>query len=175
MNPLRDSMPPGVADVPPMSALWGSFLDPALEREFVTDAVIADHFGSATVLFSDIVGLTQLSVKLTAEELVKRLDEIFTRFDEIAEELGLEKIKTIGDAYMVCGGVPLARPDHAETVCEMAVRMRDCIDALEGDLRVRIGVHTGPVVAGVVRDLELARLMRRRSVQPDREASLPEG
>ena len=112
--------------------------------------VIADHFGSVTVLFSDIVGFTQLSVKLTPEELVKRLDEIFTRFDEIAEELGLEKIKTIGDAYMVCGGIPLARADHAETVCEMALRMRDCIDALDGDLRVRIGVHTGPVVAGVI-------------------------
>ena len=79
---------------------------------------------------------------------MKRLDEIFTRFDEIAEELDLKKIKTIGDAYMFCGGVLLARPDHAETVCEMAVRMRDCIDALEGDLRVPVGVHTGPVVAG---------------------------
>ncbi|CAN5797989.1 hypothetical protein BH11MYX4_BH11MYX4_63700 [soil metagenome] len=112
--------------------------------------VIADHFESATVLFSDIVGFTQLSMKLAPEELVKRLDEIFTRFDEIADELGLEKIKTIGDAYMVCGGIPVARADHAETVCEMALRMRDCIDELAGDLRVRIGVHTGPVVAGVI-------------------------
>ena len=116
--------------------------------------VIAEGFASATVLFSDIVGFTELSTKLTPAALVKRLDEIFSRFDEIADQLGLEKIKTIGDAYMVCGGIPLARPDHAEAVCEMALRMRDCIDDLAqklgGELRVRIGVHTGPVVAGVI-------------------------
>ena len=116
--------------------------------------VIADRFASATVLFSDIVGFTQMSTQLPAEELVRRLDEIFTRFDGIADRLGLEKIKTIGDAYMVCGGVPLARADHAEAVCEMALEMRQCVDALAAelgsDLRVRIGVHTGPVVAGVI-------------------------
>lgn len=116
--------------------------------------VIADRFAGATVLFSDIVGFTQMSTRFSAEEIVKRLDEIFTRFDDIADQLGLEKIKTIGDAYMVCGGIPLARPDHAEAVCEMALRMRDCIDQLAselgGELQVRIGVHTGPVVAGVI-------------------------
>jgi class 3 adenylate cyclase len=116
--------------------------------------VIADRFASATVLFSDIVGFTQLSTQLPADELVRRLDEIFTRFDEIADQLSLEKIKTIGDAYMVCGGIPLARSNHAEAVCEMALRIRDCIDDLArnagGDLRVRIGVHTGPVIAGVI-------------------------
>ncbi len=116
--------------------------------------VIADRFSSATVLFSDIVGFTQLSTQMTPEDLVKRLDEIFTRFDVLAEQLGLEKIKTIGDAYMVCGGIPTARGDHAEAVCEMAIRMRACVDELAdelgGDLHVRIGVHTGPVVAGVI-------------------------
>ena len=116
--------------------------------------VIADRFASTTVLFSDIVGFTQMSTQLPADELVRRLDAIFTRFDELADQLDLEKIKTIGDAYMVCGGVPMARSDHAEAVCEMAIRMRDCIDeiALElgSDLRVRIGVHTGPVIAGVI-------------------------
>jgi class 3 adenylate cyclase len=116
--------------------------------------VIADRFGSATVLFSDIVGFTEMSTRMSAEDLVKRLDEIFSRFDALAEQLGLEKIKTIGDAYMVCGGVPSARGDHAEAVCEMALRMRECVDQLAaemgGDLRVRIGVHTGPVVAGVI-------------------------
>jgi class 3 adenylate cyclase len=116
--------------------------------------VIADRFKSATVLFSDIVGFTQLSTRLAADEIVKRLDAIFTRFDEIADQLGLEKIKTIGDAYMVCGGIPIERSDHAEAVCEMAIRMRDALDELSvafgGDLHVRIGVHTGPVVAGVI-------------------------
>jgi class 3 adenylate cyclase len=116
--------------------------------------VIADRFTSATVLFSDIVGFTELSTRLTPEELVKRLDAIFTRFDALADQLGLEKIKTIGDAYMVCGGIPTARPDHAEAVCEMALRIRDCVaqlaEELGGDLSVRIGVHSGPVVAGVI-------------------------
>ena len=112
--------------------------------------VIADRFASATVLFSDIVGFTELSTRLTPEELVKRLDEIFTKFDDIAEQLGLEKIKTIGDAYMVCGGLPLRRSDHAEAICEMAIRIRECVDEMGGQLRVRIGVHTGPVVAGVI-------------------------
>ena len=112
--------------------------------------VIADRFASATVLFSDIVGFTELSTRLTPEELVKRLDEIFTKFDEIADQLGLEKIKTIGDAYMVCGGVPLRRADHAEAICEMAIRIRQCVDEMAGELRVRIGVHTGPVIAGVI-------------------------
>jgi len=112
--------------------------------------VIADRFSSATVLFSDIVGFTELSTRLTPEELVKRLDEIFTKFDDIAEQLGLEKIKTIGDAYMVCGGLPLRRSDHAEAICEMAIRIRECVDQMGGQLHVRIGVHTGPVVAGVI-------------------------
>ncbi len=116
--------------------------------------IIADRFASTTVLFSDIVGFTQMSTQLPADELVRRLDDIFTRFDGLADQLGLEKIKTIGDAYMVCGGVPLARSDHAEAVCEMAIRMRDCVDEiaaeLGSDLRVRIGVHTGPVIAGVI-------------------------
>lgn len=111
---------------------------------------IADRFASATVLFSDIVGFTQMSTRLSAEEIVSRLDEIFTRFDDIADQLGLEKIKTIGDAYMVCGGAPNARADHAEAVCEMALRMRDAVAELGDDLEVRIGIHSGPVVAGVI-------------------------
>jgi class 3 adenylate cyclase len=114
--------------------------------------VIADRFDSATVLFSDIVGFTELSSRLAPDEIVRRLDTVFTRFDAIAEELGLEKIKTIGDAYMVAGGIPLKRNDHAEAVCDMALRMRDSLGALalEEPVQVRIGVHTGPVIAGVI-------------------------
>ena len=116
--------------------------------------VIADRFETGTVLFSDIVGFTELSAKLAPDELVRRLDAVFTRFDEIADELRLEKIKTIGDAYMVAGGLPMPRDDHAEAVCEMALRMRDALTDLEKDiggrLDVRIGVHTGAMVAGVI-------------------------
>jgi class 3 adenylate cyclase len=114
--------------------------------------VIADRFESATVLFCDIVGFTQLSARLTPDEIVRRLDSVFSCFDTIAEALGLEKIKTIGDAYMVAGGVPAHRGDHADAVCDMALRMRDGLARLELEepVSVRIGVHTGPVVAGVI-------------------------
>lgn len=118
------------------------------------DTTIADRFESATVLFSDIVGFTELSARLAPDEIVRRLDEVFSRFDGIADELELEKIKTIGDAYMVAGGVPARRADHAAAVCEMALRMRDTLAELAGKMaepiNVRIGVHTGPVVAGVI-------------------------
>ena len=118
------------------------------------DITIAERFQSATVLFSDIVGFTELSARLAPDEIVRRLDEVFTRFDVIAEQLDLEKIKTIGDAYMVAGGVPARRDDHAAAVCEMALRMRDTLAELAPrmaeSIDVRIGVHTGPVVAGVI-------------------------
>lgn len=123
-----------------------------LKRE--PDTTIAERFDSATVLFSDIVGFTQLSARLLPDEIVRRLDTVFSSFDAIADELQLEKIKTIGDAYMVAGGVPARREDHAIAVCEMALRMRDALAAMARDteepLAVRIGVHTGPVVAGVI-------------------------
>lgn len=116
------------------------------------DVTIADRFESATVLFCDIVGFTELSARLSPDEIVRRLDGVFTRFDAIADQLGLEKIKTIGDAYMVAGGVPGRRDDHADAVCDMALRMRESLTAMDLDepVRVRIGIHTGPVVAGVI-------------------------
>jgi class 3 adenylate cyclase len=118
------------------------------------DKIIADKFENVSVLFSDIVGFTEMSARFDAETIVKRLDEVFSSFDTIAEQLGLEKIKTIGDAYMVAGGIPAPRSDHAEAVCEMALRMREVIAQLaeksSEPIRIRIGVHTGPVVAGVI-------------------------
>ncbi|MBX3259795.1 MAG: adenylate/guanylate cyclase domain-containing protein [Labilithrix sp.] len=118
------------------------------------DTTIAERFESATVLFSDIVGFTELSARLVPDEIVRRLDEVFSRFDGIADQLELEKIKTIGDAYMVAGGVPARRSDHAAAVCEMALRMREALAELAAGMAepiaVRIGVHTGPVVAGVI-------------------------
>jgi class 3 adenylate cyclase len=118
------------------------------------ESVIADGYDEATVLFADIVGFTPLSAKLTPHALVARLNEVFTAFDAKCAALGLEKIKTIGDAYMVVGGVPERREDHAVAVVRMALAMREVLAEQRerhGDsLDVRIGVHSGPVVAGVI-------------------------
>jgi len=118
------------------------------------ETTIADRFDGVTVLFSDIVGFTPLSAKLSAAELVKLLDEIFSRFDAIADRFGLEKIKTIGDAYMAVAGVPEPCADHAARAAGAALAMRDSLDELarERDVPVamRIGLHSGEVVAGVI-------------------------
>jgi class 3 adenylate cyclase len=118
------------------------------------DEEIADGFAEVTVLFADIVGFTELSQKLSPEALVKMLNRIFSAFDDLAEEHELEKIKTIGDCYMVAAGIPNARADHAIAMAKMALAMRDALERInrESDysLQVRIGVHTGAVVAGVI-------------------------
>jgi len=115
---------------------------------------IADSFEEATVLFSDIVDFTRLSGEISATELVNLLNEIFSRFDRLVEQHGLEKIKTIGDSYMVVGGLPLPRQDHAEAVAEFALDMQQEIDAVNAQqgqaFMMRIGIHSGPVVAGVI-------------------------
>jgi class 3 adenylate cyclase len=117
-------------------------------------SVIADHFESTTVMFSDIVGFTALSEKITPTELVERLNRIFSAFDDLADRYGLEKIKTIGDAYMVAGGFPERRDGHANDVCAMALDMLEAIEACNREtgqpVSIRIGVHTGPAVAGVI-------------------------
>ncbi len=116
-----------------------------------TGAIIADRFDEATVLFADIVDFTQLSANRIPDELVDLLNRVFSLFDTLAEQHGLEKIKTIGDAYMVVGGVPVSRADHIEAVADMALAMRRELPTLVGDtVRVRIGIHTGLVVAGVI-------------------------
>ena len=118
-----------------------------------SDRVIADGFPEASVLFADIVGFTPYAQRTAPEEVVELLNELFSAFDGLADRFGLEKIKTIGDAYMVAGGIPDPRPDHAEAVAEMALAMAGEIDrrAHDGnDLRVRIGIDTGPVIAGVI-------------------------
>ncbi len=115
---------------------------------------ISHRFESATVLFADIVGFTAAAASLPPNAIVETLNEIFTSFDSIAERLELEKIKTIGDAYMVVGGVPLPRPNHAESIAEMALSMQDAISGFSfpgrPPLSLRIGISTGPVVAGVI-------------------------
>jgi class 3 adenylate cyclase len=115
---------------------------------------IADHFPDVTVLFSDLVGFTKLSTHITASELVEKLNEIFLAFDMLAESHGLEKIKTIGDAYMLVGGLPMPRADHVEAVADMAIDMVKAIKRLNignnNNFQIRVGIHTGPVVAGVI-------------------------
>ena len=124
---------------------------PRLKRR--TD-VIADEFPEATVLFADLVGFTPLTKRLEPSELIAILNRIFSGWDELAAELGLEKIKTIGDEYMVVGGVPDPRPDHADAVARMALQMNDALRGATASapepLKVRIGIDSGPVIAGVI-------------------------
>ncbi|WP_017303473.1 adenylate/guanylate cyclase domain-containing protein [Spirulina subsalsa] len=115
--------------------------------------IIAQEFEEVTILFADIVGFTQLSSQIPPEELVELLNRIFSCFDNLTEFYNLEKIKTIGDSYMVVGGLPTPRPDHAEAIAEMALAMQKSlhqIDCSHGPLEMRIGINTGNVVAGVI-------------------------
>jgi len=118
------------------------------------ESTIADSFSDATVLFADLGGFTKLSSHVPPSELVRMLNEIFSKFDWLAELHHLEKIKTIGDAYMVVGGLPTPRADHAEAMAEMALDMLKVVTRLDsGDGRrfdVRIGISSGPVVAGII-------------------------
>ena len=128
--------------------------EPIAERLKEEPGVIADKFEKATILFADLVNFTQISTTMPATKLVYLLNEIFSTFDELTEKHGLEKIKTIGDAYMVAGGIPIERPDHAEASAEMALDMLVAIDELnvklEATFDLRIGINSGPVVAGVI-------------------------
>jgi class 3 adenylate cyclase len=127
---------------------------PIADRLKQGESTIADSHTEVTVLFADIVGFTKLSARISPNELVILLNEIFSTFDQLAEQHGLEKIKTIGDNYMVVGGLPTPRMDHAEAVAEMALDMQKSItpfDTNSGEsLSIRIGINTGPVVAGVI-------------------------
>jgi adenylate cyclase len=127
---------------------------PIAERLKASSDVIADSFEAVSVLFADIVGFTALSARSAPEDLVRMLDGIFTEFDRLADERGLEKIKTIGDAYMVAAGLPDACADHAARTAHMALDMIDALarfnEKTGTDLRVRVGIHSGPVVAGVI-------------------------
>ena len=127
---------------------------PVADRLKKGEKNISGSYPDVTILFSDLVGFTQLSSHISASELVSVLNNLFTRFDKRAEALGLEKIKTIGDAYMAVGGLPIPRSDHAEICADMALGMFD--DLIEfnrehsSELNMRIGLNSGPVVAGVI-------------------------
>ncbi len=124
---------------------------PIAERLKQKPQAIADGFDAVSVLFADIVGFTPLSATMQPHALVELLNLVFSRFDELARAHGLEKIKTIGDAYMAVAGLPAPREDHARAAAEMALAMRDEIGRVsDGKLALRIGLHAGPVVAGVI-------------------------
>jgi guanylate cyclase len=116
-------------------------------------SMIADDFPNASVLFADVVGFTPMSANMTPPQLVGLLNSVFSKFDEFVEELSLEKIKTVGDEYMVAAGVPTPRLDHAVPIADLALRIRDHMAENEFDghrLTMRIGIHSGPVVAGII-------------------------
>ena len=118
------------------------------------EQTIANGHATVTVLFADLVGFTELARRTTPADLVSLLNGIFTAFDLLVERHELEKIKTIGDSYMLAGGIPIHRTDHAQAVADIALEMIQTLAALNAErgtsLRVRIGINTGPIVAGVI-------------------------
>jgi adenylate cyclase len=124
------------------------------ERLMHESGSIAERFSAVTILFTDIVHFTELSARVSAEELVALLNEVFSAFDDLVEKHGLEKIKTIGDAYMAVAGVPTLRDDHPDAVADFALDMLEAVKRLNASraepIRLRVGMHTGPVVAGVI-------------------------
>jgi guanylate cyclase len=123
------------------------------ERLQADPHAIADHFDEASILFADVVDFTPLASRLDAREVVGFLDRLFTSFDELVDRHGIEKIKTIGDCYMVAAGVPRHRADHAHALAYLALDMQECARTClpaDDDLRLRIGISSGPVVAGVI-------------------------
>jgi len=115
--------------------------------------IIAERFEDVSVLFADIAGFTPWSARLSPTELITLLNRVFSVFDELVEQHGLEKIKTIGDAYMVAGGLPTPQPDHLERMVRLALAMQAAVAGLSVELnglRLRMGLHAGSVVAGVI-------------------------
>jgi len=118
------------------------------------ETIIADQRSNVTILFADLIGFTKLSSRLSAGDLVGLLNGLFSEFDRLALDLGVEKIKTVGDAYMVAGGLPEPRADHAHAVADMALAMIETVERMNREvpipMQMRIGIHSGDVVAGVI-------------------------
>ncbi|MCR4298710.1 MAG: adenylate/guanylate cyclase domain-containing protein [Gallionella sp.] len=150
---LLNVLPQAVAErLKKQSGVIADSLLEVIDDNFVP--LIADSFEDVTVLFADIVGFTKFSAGVDPEKLVALLNEIFTDFDSIADHRGLEKIKTIGDAYMAVAGIPVPAADHVVRTANMALDMMDALDAFNErngyTLQMRIGINSGAVVAGVI-------------------------
>lgn len=119
-----------------------------------TDQTIAHHFEEASVIFADLVGFTPLTELITPEEMIDLLNEIFSHFDNLVDKLGLEKIRTIGDNYMVVSGVPKPRKDHAQAAAQLALEMMEYAKRIPiqngRQIEFRIGINSGPLIAGVI-------------------------
>jgi class 3 adenylate cyclase len=128
--------------------------EPIAQRLRDGEPLIADRFDDVTLLFADIVEFTRLSASMSPIELVRVLNDVFTVFDRLVDEYGLEKVKTIGDAYMVVGGMNEPGPDHTQRVAAMALELTQAVNGIEAAARLgiqfRIGIHCGPIVAGVI-------------------------
>ena len=118
------------------------------------ETMIADRFDNVTILFADLVGFTKLSSRTEPNQLLKYLNTLFSRFDDLANAFGVEKIKMMGDAYMVVSGVPEARENHAEAMADMALGMLDVLASVnrgfDDSCDMRVGIHSGPAVAGII-------------------------
>jgi len=137
-----------------VSLLRNILPSPIADQLLGSPDTIAERHSDVAVLFADIVGFTPLASTLEAEHVVEVLDRVFSEFDELCERHGIEKIKTIGDAYMAAGGVPRGDGARLDTIVSLALDMLQVVKTvgkdLETDLRLRIGIHAGPVVAGVI-------------------------
>jgi class 3 adenylate cyclase len=149
--------------------LLSIFPRPIAERLKKESGVIADSFTATSVLFADINNFSTLAAKKSPLEIVELLNQLFCRFDRLADRFGLEKIKTIGDSYMVAGGILEPRPDHATAVADMALAMlRETVDfdwKTGEPLQLRIGIDSGPVIAGVIGNARLAYDLWGETVQ----------
>ena len=138
----------------PIKSTSEIFTNSTLSKLKPSGTIVADTFEEVTVLFGDIVSFTEFASSVSANELVHMLNEIFSEFDHLVDFYGLEKIKTIGDSYMAVGGLPVPRSDHAEAVASMALDMQQSISKFirpDGSpFNLRIGIHTGQAVAGVI-------------------------
>ncbi len=156
---LRDREKKFIADLNEEKRRYEALLLNILPQKVVDrirdgETVIADRVLEATILFCDLVGFTTISQDLTADRIIDLLSKIFSAFDRLVAEYGVEKIKTIGDAYMAAAGIPESQSDQAFRIAALALRMLAAVNEIAGqtgiDLQARIGVHTGPVVAGVI-------------------------